>query len=593
MKDKFFVCMLLGAVLLGAMTGCKKDKPEPEPQPEPKIERIAVNLRADILPANTSNVAIVAKVANDQWETNDKVGLFMKRTGQALTTQGAIFNDANNVQMSIESGMLTTTPPLMYPETGKVDFIAYYPYTANVGADFTIPVNVAGQATGLPMEVLYSNSVSDQTPTASSVALNFLYSLAKVEITVTGGENSELTEADFAAMSVTVDGLYTQANLQLANGTFAGMQEKQTVTLRRKSNTATSATFEMLALPSNEQATFLFHVNNRVHSYEMTVDYKAARMYRYAFALDFPHTTLLNSYIVPRDEEPQQNISIAVPTPDFARMIVGEYCADTDVLGFQNLVIERVSPTEKVAVKMTLGVLDESAAQTVYPIYGILELSITATAGVYNLTGAANMLVIGWRVDGTESWRIDANFSITGTFNAITKNISLYMVSDHEQIPNFVVAGTTIGECDPPDPPDPQEVCEPDPGDNNYAAEVGGLYTGLFENEPLYIIMTRKNNHTVGVSVNFTLSDGWSVLVGPKTFTGDLTLNYDNENDRFRLCGKLGGLLYPPAGLNFIGTVNTEQSWVNPTTGEVRIRVDGNLPPAGTVYFTFTGSLSP
>jgi len=38
---------------------------------------IAVNLNAGIKPASTY-------VANDQWETADEVGLFMKKTGQTL-----------------------------------------------------------------------------------------------------------------------------------------------------------------------------------------------------------------------------------------------------------------------------------------------------------------------------------------------------------------------------------------------------------------------------------------------------------------------------------------------------------------------------
>ena len=189
--------ILIGAAMIGAMTGCTNDKPEQD-------GRIAVNLKTDIKPASTM------KVANDQWETNDMVGLFMKRTGQTLTASGAVYSDASNVQMSISGQTLITTPQLMYPTTGSVDFVAYYPYAASMNSDFSIPVNVAGQEAGLPVEILYSNNVTNQEPSASAVTLDFTYSFAKIELTVTNGANPKLTEADFTAMTASIDGFYTR-----------------------------------------------------------------------------------------------------------------------------------------------------------------------------------------------------------------------------------------------------------------------------------------------------------------------------------------------------------------------------------------------
>ena len=306
MKNVFFVIVTLCTVMLGVMTGCNRDKPE-------GTGSVPVNLRADIeiKPAST------LKVANDQWEANDKVGLFMKRTGQALTASGAVYGAANNVQMSVaNNGMLLADPEIMYPETGNVDFIAYHPYTANVGAGFTIPVNVAGQANGLPAEVLYSDNVKNQAETPSAVMLNFTYALAKFELTVRGGKNSKMTDADFAAMTVMIEGLYTQATLQLADGTLTDKREKLPVTLHKKSSNATSATFEAIVIPANETITFRFNVGGVVTSHEMTANFSDAKLFRFNFELDFPDVTLLNTYIVPREEEEIQSISVEVNTND-------------------------------------------------------------------------------------------------------------------------------------------------------------------------------------------------------------------------------------------------------------------------------------
>jgi len=303
--NKLVSLFLVAALLSAALTGCKKDKPASD---EPG--NIPVNLKTGIAPTSAT------KVANDQWETStDKVGLYMKKAGQPLSAAGAIYTDAGNREMSIAGdGSLVATPEIMYPAKGNVDFIAYYPYTSSVSSDFTIPVNVAAeQAAGLPTPTLYSNDITNQAPTEAAVTLNFMYAVAKVEVTVTGGNNSPLTAADFAAMTVTVDGLYSQATLQLANGALSNMSNKQTVTLYQKSYTATSATFEMLALPSGEEVTFTFNVGGEQYSHKMTANYVAAKLHRLPFALDFPAAKmlLLGSYIVPFDADaPVPGISV-------------------------------------------------------------------------------------------------------------------------------------------------------------------------------------------------------------------------------------------------------------------------------------------
>ena len=267
-------------------------------------EPIAVNLRANITPQTT-------RVANGQWQQNDQVGLFMVRTGQSLSS-ASVFPNANNALMTVQGGVLTSNPPVMYPADSNVDFIAYYPFSSTVGSNFTIPINAGNQSAGLPTEVLFSNNITNQAPTTNAVTLNFLYSLAKLNITVTAGAGSTRSAVDFDNMSVSIEGMYTQADLQLTNGTFTNHRERQAFTLYNTGNTATSASFAALVLPSggSEEITFLFDVGGVVYRHTMTVDKAAANLYRLNFALDppsFPEpmATLLNAVIIPRTEHTQ------------------------------------------------------------------------------------------------------------------------------------------------------------------------------------------------------------------------------------------------------------------------------------------------
>ena len=323
MKHLFypFVLLLAASVIF---TGCRSDDPMPDPD-----NPIAVNLQANITPATV-------RVANDQWQANDQVGLFMVEANQPLSN-ASIVNNNHNVLMTIQGNALTPSRPVLYPMRSNVGFIAYFPFQSSVGSSFTIPVNVGNQSAGLPTEVLFSNNITNQAPTENPVTLNFRYSLAKLEITVTGGANSTLTPADFANMTMSIEEVYTQANLQLANGTFANHSARQTVGLHRTSNTGTSTSFEALVLPVNGEIAFLFNIDGVVFRRAVTVDYVAANLYRLNFALNFPSATLLNAEIIPREVNPPQDIDVdAVPSvnPSVIRAenIVGDDTSDVAIV---------------------------------------------------------------------------------------------------------------------------------------------------------------------------------------------------------------------------------------------------------------------
>jgi len=302
---KHHLYLIANAIIL---TGCTVVITPEAPEARGKI---ATNLRANI-------AASTLKVAGNQFDSSDEVGLYMKSAGQALAVT-SVYSNANNVLMSLSGQDLVSNPPVMYPEIGSVDFIAYYPYTAAVSNDYTIDVNVAGQASALPTEVLYSNNVTRQVPTTSPVTLNFQYSLAKLEVKVIGGEDSPLVEADFEDMTATIDGMFTQGKLQLTSGEITNRQVTQQITLYKKDSDDNSATFEALVLPhvvADGEITFAFVANGITYQHKRTVNYDSHSLYKLTFELNFsspePTAVLLSTLILPRDEFPVENIPINV-----------------------------------------------------------------------------------------------------------------------------------------------------------------------------------------------------------------------------------------------------------------------------------------
>ena len=315
-----FALLLIASVIF---TGCRTND-----DPTPYGDSIAVNLQTNI-PART-------RVINNQWQANDQVGLFMVQANQTLSN-ASIVGSNHNVQMTVQGSGLTSNPPVLFPRN-NVGFIAYFPFQHSVGSNFTIPVTVGDQNAGLPTEVLFSNNITNQAPTENPVTLTFRYSLAKLEITVRGGDNSTLTAADFANMTASIEGVYTQADLQLATGTFANHSANQTIRLHRTGNTATSASFEALVLPVSGQITFVFDIDGVMFRRAMTVNYAAATLYQLPFVLDFPSATLLTTVIIPRDVNTSPDISVdATPSASVsvirAENIVGNFSEVATVRG--------------------------------------------------------------------------------------------------------------------------------------------------------------------------------------------------------------------------------------------------------------------
>ena len=300
--NKFFSFQILTAMMFFAITGCNSDKPEAPDPTEPVEVKFQANLKQ----------ASLMKVAGDEFQASDEIGLFMKRAGQSLTAPGAVYPNGDNalLRMDDATGNFAAFPPLMYPLTGNVDFVAYYPYTTPV-IGYSIPVDLSA-------ETLYSNNAVERAPSEDPVALNFRYSLAKLYVTVSGGANSKLTPADFADMQVFVGEVYRFAYLQLADGTFADYGTETTFALNEAGSANNSAAFDALMLPrpaSDGMVTFQFVVGAATYQYAYSPEYLGANLYQLNFILDFeaePIVTLFSASISPRTvNEPE---TIYVPT---------------------------------------------------------------------------------------------------------------------------------------------------------------------------------------------------------------------------------------------------------------------------------------
>ncbi|WP_297170578.1 fimbrillin family protein [uncultured Porphyromonas sp.] len=185
--------LLVGALALLALTACNQDNKSEYLQPE------AMQFGSNI-------PALNLRMANNAFEANDAIGISM--TGDATAT---------NVEYKTTAGGATATfkpaaAGLTFAEGQTVNFVSYYPYSANTTTDLAIDL------TNAQTDVLYSNNLTGiktaKDATGANHVLQFTHKLALVSFTMTG------LPAGTTITSAQLEGIVTTSSMKIADGTL-------------------------------------------------------------------------------------------------------------------------------------------------------------------------------------------------------------------------------------------------------------------------------------------------------------------------------------------------------------------------------------
>ena len=165
---------------------------------------------------------IQTRMVDNTWETNDRIGVFMFKTGQTDVASAAIDNSDNRkyIYSSISGenifGPYTENDALYYPQVGNVDFVAYYPYRAV--EDYKLKLDVSVQADPSSIDLLYSNNLKNIEKGETPQTLQFTHRLSKTVFDITAGEG--LTAADLAGLKLSVEDIASSATLDIFSNTL-------------------------------------------------------------------------------------------------------------------------------------------------------------------------------------------------------------------------------------------------------------------------------------------------------------------------------------------------------------------------------------
>lgn len=166
--------------------------------------------------------SIQSRVSGNSWNANDEVGIFMTPNGSEIASATV----ANKKYLAQTNGSLVAAPGegVYLPATGKVDFIAYYPYS-NALSGNVMDVNVADQSKPGAIDLLYSNETKGvEAANGKTIALKFVRKMSKLTLNMTKDETIE----SFEGLKVEMKGIATEGKFDLANGTVTATDGKNT-----------------------------------------------------------------------------------------------------------------------------------------------------------------------------------------------------------------------------------------------------------------------------------------------------------------------------------------------------------------------------
>ena len=230
---------------------------------------------------------IQTKAFNAVWEDGDRIGVFMKNSGEELSTSSISNGVENRIYKTSGDGVFnpdSNGETIYFPQdNSKVDFIVYYPYNSGVSG-YIYEVDVTDQTTPQNIDLLYSNNIVDTGSDNFIPRLQFKHQLSKISLNISVSSNIVSLEG----LEVSVTGVKTQAGFNLADGSLDVKTAPATDIRFKTTVTSSSAVAEAILIPDEGGANRVISFNlPSVASFKWTIpeDVKLEKGKRYTYSI--------------------------------------------------------------------------------------------------------------------------------------------------------------------------------------------------------------------------------------------------------------------------------------------------------------------
>ncbi len=216
MKYKF--SSFLAIIALLSVSSCMQDHPNPLD--------VSKEIKVSACIESTSNSVIKTRASDISWDKGDAIGLFMKTTGTTLSLPALATNAKYVTTEVLYNFSPTESNAIHFPfYNEKVDFIAYYPYKADL-VNLIYKIDVSQQSTLSDIDLLYSNNVTAINSSTEDVKLNFKHQLSKIILNIT----MEAGGPDLTELKAEITDLNTKADFSLVDGNISNETDVANIT---------------------------------------------------------------------------------------------------------------------------------------------------------------------------------------------------------------------------------------------------------------------------------------------------------------------------------------------------------------------------
>ncbi|GHT03456.1 hypothetical protein FACS189440_00370 [Bacteroidia bacterium] len=223
-----------------------------------------------------TRTAINGTSGQTEWALNDPVGIFMTGAATADNRQYTVSNVASGALVPYGAGNT-----LAFPQSGSVNFIAYYPWK-NGQTLGNYPVDVSNQSNPATIDLLYSNNATGKDKSSNPVDLTFTHALAKLKMTVAAGDGfSNL----LGLTAVEIQNTGTTADFKLSNGTDFSLTATGNIAARR----ASPVIYEAILIPGPASGSVKFTVDGNDYFWDigtLNINFEQNTRYDYAVTVN-------------------------------------------------------------------------------------------------------------------------------------------------------------------------------------------------------------------------------------------------------------------------------------------------------------------
>ncbi|MEG2127321.1 MAG: fimbrillin family protein [Bacteroides sp.] len=170
------------------------------------------------------------RITDNKFDAKDVIGLYVLPESKVLTDERYI----DNMRFSCKNGKFVPDDEIFYPQTGKCDFISYYPYQANAisKTSSTLPISVKtnqDDPTAYDASNFMTAKSTDLSPSKTAVKLIHEHKLCQVNFTLKSSSD-DVSDNIAENITLTINNVCTQATYNFSSGEISSPSHPQDIT---------------------------------------------------------------------------------------------------------------------------------------------------------------------------------------------------------------------------------------------------------------------------------------------------------------------------------------------------------------------------